>query len=106
MCLQGMKVRDITEEKYDDVISSINDMEVFGIDIGWLREHLEKVCSMKTLFASFLKVQQSEAQIAEAKAKYEQLLAEAKEKIYVLSRSCTASRGAPNSGGCPKGNFE
>lgn len=82
--LQGTKLKDFSDDKYENVVSSIKDMEVLGIYLGWLREYLDKVRSTKTLCTSYFKIKTSEAQIAEAREKYEQLLTEAQAKISVL----------------------
>lgn len=87
MCLQRLKVKDLTEEKYEGVLSSIKDMEVFGINLRWLRDYLERIRSTKTLFASLAKIHTSTAQITEAKEKHERLLAEAKQKVSALEAS-------------------
>jgi len=87
LSLQETSVRDFSEEKYEDMTSSITDMETFGLDLQWLRDRLEQVRSTKLLSASLFKIQASEAQIAEAKEtyeKYKQLLADAKEKVSAL----------------------
>ena len=80
-------MRDFSDEEYEDIASSISDMERLGLDLQWLRDYLSRVRATKMLFSSLFEVQASEAQFAEAKEtceKYRQLLAEAEEKAVVL----------------------
>jgi hypothetical protein len=73
VCLQQLRVKDFSLGRYNDVISSVVEMEHFGLELGWLRVYLKKVVNATMLFTKLYQIQRCEEQIVEAEEKVAKL---------------------------------